>query len=205
MSQAITDWEVRSDVLYHFYAFQYFDKSTGGIDFINLDDADVEYFNRIADMTRGLGIQYKLAKYLKDFEIYDSNANTHRTRLLHHVRTYNFTQHPRRRFYLLNLSVQDAKFLENMAGIKKEGVNGLPNANPNVKAGLVWASDGCEFDIVTSGQDEDVEGEVRNCLAQQEKNAECKGKELSVTEGQLDMESKMGALEILENNAQNRL
>lgn len=47
----IKEWERRSDVLYHFHAYRYFSRSfpDTSIDLVNLDDADVQFYNRTSD------------------------------------------------------------------------------------------------------------------------------------------------------------
>lgn len=47
----IKEWERRSDVLYHFHAYRYFSQAfpDTSIDLVNLDDADVQYYNRTSD------------------------------------------------------------------------------------------------------------------------------------------------------------
>jgi hypothetical protein len=132
---------------------------------VNLDDADVQYFNRTADMTRGLNTGHKLAEYLSSphaFKLVHHypaqaqegyTATTYRHRFIHHVRAYNMTQEPRRRFYLLGLGKDDIDFL-----------GGLEVGKGAVGSGkeLIWATDSClgEHEIgAPSGKIEDVVAE----------------------------------------------
>jgi hypothetical protein len=55
--------------------------------------------------------QYKLANYLNDYGNTIIPADTHRKRFIHHVLTYNHKQPSRRRFYMLNASVDDFHFM----------------------------------------------------------------------------------------------
>jgi hypothetical protein len=55
--------------------------------------------------------QYKLANYLNDYGKTITSADTHRKRLIHHVLLYNHKQPSRRRFYMLNVSVDDFHFM----------------------------------------------------------------------------------------------
>ncbi len=48
----VAEWEAaRSDVLYHFNCIEWFSKDTahGSLILVNLDDADVYYYNRVTD------------------------------------------------------------------------------------------------------------------------------------------------------------
>ncbi|KAF8849577.1 hypothetical protein BDZ45DRAFT_772355 [Acephala macrosclerotiorum] len=114
----IMEWERRSDVLYHFHAYRYFSQSfpDTSIDLINLDDADVQYYNRTSDMVRGLSISHKLADYLSTFSLkYPVEAaNTHRKRFLCHVREYNMRSESRRRLYMVGLSEEEVEFLKSL-------------------------------------------------------------------------------------------
>jgi hypothetical protein len=46
--QEIKEWDLRSDVLYHFHAYRYFNTNypDTSVDLVNLDDADVQFYNR---------------------------------------------------------------------------------------------------------------------------------------------------------------
>ncbi|KAF4629094.1 hypothetical protein G7Y89_g9053 [Cudoniella acicularis] len=110
------EWDTRADVLYHFYAYHYFAPKSTGLDLINLTDADVQFYNRIADMTRGLTSQYKLAQYLQTHhELCQTTITTlanalpnstltppaggengYRFEFLSHVQDYNSTVEPRK-------------------------------------------------------------------------------------------------------------
>lgn len=66
------------------------------------------------------------------------SGSTHRQRFLYHLHRYNSTQSPRERFYLLNLAVDDIRYLESLDGgaekVEREKVT---------EAKLLFASDGC--------------------------------------------------------------
>lgn len=77
--------------------------------------------------------------------------------------------------------------MEELAKATKGQENGLTNGKK--KRTLVWATDGCDFGAVTFGEDEDVEGEVKKCLAERKE----------------DLESKMEAWKIIQNGGQRHL
>jgi hypothetical protein len=62
-------------------------------------------------VTEGMSSQYKLANYLNDYGKTITSADTHRKRFIHHVLLYNHKQPSRRRFYMLNVSVDDFRFM----------------------------------------------------------------------------------------------
>jgi hypothetical protein len=62
-------------------------------------------------VTEGMSSQYKLANYLNDYGKTIASADTHRKRFIHHVLLYNHKQPSRRRFYMLNVSVDDFHFM----------------------------------------------------------------------------------------------
>jgi hypothetical protein len=62
-------------------------------------------------VTEGMSSQYKLANYLNDYGNTITSADTHRKRFIHHILIYNHKQPSRRRFYMLNVSVDDFQFM----------------------------------------------------------------------------------------------
>lgn len=131
---------------------------------INLDDADAQYYNRVADLTRGLRAEHKLAEYLstpklfklplsaslsKDFNDNEtSNANAakvnFRHELIHHVHVYNNTQSRRRRFFLLGFTEDDVKFMDGLIDKEVYGADTLKSGSTSQEnRGLGIASDAC--------------------------------------------------------------
>ena len=49
--EEIQEWNVRSDILFHFFAYNFFtqDRPSTTINLVNLTDADIQYYNRTAD------------------------------------------------------------------------------------------------------------------------------------------------------------
>jgi len=155
------------------------------IDLVNLDDADVQYFKRVADQVFQFAGQHRLVKYLKDekeFKLpgdgkdefgYDVSKEsaveikfmlqkqhedglTMRESLVRHVRLYNLTQEPRRRFFLIGLSSDDVGFLASLVPdhaelTRGEVLNGNHPDNGTAHRPLTMATDGC-MGPVASGQ-----------------------------------------------------
>jgi len=124
-------------VIHHFLAYSLFYLSLHCLDMINLSDADVEYYNRIAHMTFGLATQHQLAQYLRDYEIKDKETGgTHRTRFVRHVWEYNMSQKSARKwFWLAGLMEEDVEVL---VGLNER--NGFVEGGGGKEVGLAWAS-----------------------------------------------------------------
>ncbi|RDL39348.1 uncharacterized protein BP5553_03688 [Venustampulla echinocandica] len=121
-------YDPRSDVLYHFYAYHYFAVPDTALDLINLTDADMHFYNVVADVVRGSNTHYKLAAYLKTHHHSVSCLRPHsdtstapkagrtddktfRNEFISHVKSYNETMEPRNRFYIIGLTPDDMSYL----------------------------------------------------------------------------------------------
>lgn len=129
-------WAIRADVVYHFFAYRYFDRSAMCLDFLNFSDADIDSFNLTANKTRGLNNWHICAEYLKTVPDATPETNTHRRRLIHKVRTFNKTQAPHFRFYLQNLTEDDIAYIQILCEQEKDAI-----IDPGVKEKkLIWAT-----------------------------------------------------------------
>ena len=160
---------------------------------VNLDDADVQYYNRIADQVHQFAGQHKLATYLNgvsslkpsapsqdEFGVpvaeeraaqinFMSDKNhggryTTRQSFIKHVRMYNLTQEPRRRFFLVGLSFEDIDFLAMLLPGAGELANREKIENTvlrsrtgskDVYGPMTIATDGCMGPLPTTVKEED--------------------------------------------------
>ncbi|KUJ12973.1 uncharacterized protein LY89DRAFT_756231 [Mollisia scopiformis] len=140
-SPKIEIWGLRSDVLYHFYAYRVFARKHPEtcLDLVNLNDADVEYYNRTRNMVHSLNNYHKLATYMKNFALKHpvEDINTHRKRFICHVREYNLLRtDPINRFYLVNLSVDEAEFLSKLSAPSFKPTSTANNKSDNGSSSL---------------------------------------------------------------------
>jgi hypothetical protein len=174
-------WELRKQIIYHFYAYHHFEKkslistnSTTTLDILNMNDADLQFLWRTADMIKGLSTQYKLAEYLIAIQAEISTCvklpggahiSTHRECLLYKVREYNRGQPARIRFYLRGLGDADWEFMEKL------------NAADAGRGNLERITSGCEagMEAEEGGQrerEEEIKRETERCLAERWKTME---------------------------------
>jgi hypothetical protein len=140
-------WAARADVVYHFFAYRYFDRSATCLDLLNFSDADIDSFNLITNKTRGLDNWHVCAEYLKKLNNATPDTTTHRRRLIQKVRTFNKTQAPHFRFYLQNLTEDDIVYVQTLCNQENA------TANDEVKEmKLIWATS-CVEDEVPVGFD----------------------------------------------------
>lgn len=159
----------------------------------------MQYYNRISDQTRRFSSQNKLANYLlspPDFKIPLCNQNefgkvlsadvvaeikfmatkkhdkvlTTRERFIQHVRTYNLTQEPRRRFFLVGLSPGDAGFLNSLTPNSADNcVQESDALSGDIKQRVMSiATDGClgPYLINPHGNEDQVAVAARSFLAE---------------------------------------
>lgn len=128
--------------------------------------------------------KYKLANYLNDYGNSIISANTHRKRFVHHVLTYNHKQPSRRRFYMLNVSIEDfhfmAKFHKNNSDLA-EAATSDPDNYLELECPIIpfqFATDGVR-DLTDSGAGTSLEeeaGTLESILECWEKRCKALGK-----------------------------
>lgn len=128
-------WENRADVIYHFFAYRYFDRSVNSLDLLNFSDADIDSFNLTANKTRGLDTWHVCAEYLRKLRAPTPETWTQRRKFIYHVRDFNKTQAPHFRFYLRNLTADDVEYLQSLENYEEKGTWGSAKAKV-----LTWAT-----------------------------------------------------------------
>jgi hypothetical protein len=147
-------WANRADVVYHFFAYRYFDRSSTCLDLLNFSDADVDSFNLTANKTRGLNNWHVCAEYLKKLDTPTLETTTHRRKFIYHVRAFNRTQKPHFRFYIRNLTADDVEYVEGLC--KQENNSDVSEVKqPSM---LIWASSCVEDEVREEAHEEDIEG-----------------------------------------------
>lgn len=136
-------WEARADVVYHFFAYRYFDRSSTCLDLLNFTDADIDIFNLTANKARGLDNWHVCATYLKKLKSPTPATNTQRRKLLHHVRSFNETQPSHFRFYLCNLTPDDIEYIQGLGKADK----GAGNGEVTKEMKFVWATSCVEDEV----------------------------------------------------------
>lgn len=178
------------------YCYSQGPRHASSIDLVNLDDADVQYYKRIADQIFQFAGQHKLVKYLKDERSFKSPGDgkdefgvnvskesaveikfmlqkkhdiglTMRQNLIKHVRLYNLTQEPRRRFFLVGLSSEDIEFLTTLVpGHEELALTSVTADTGSSHRPMTLATDGCMGSVSHGGKSNDtVEGAVVKFMA----------------------------------------
>jgi hypothetical protein len=138
-----TLWAKRADVVYHFFAYRYFDRSATCLDLLNFSDADVDIFNLTANKARGLNNWYGFAAYLKKLDTPTPETNTQRRKFIYHVRSFNKTQAAHFRFYVRNLTADDVEYVEGLSKEEKASIIGEVRP-PSM---LIWATSCVEDEV----------------------------------------------------------